>query len=382
MPIKKLKEAQKTLNDYFLEREDVIEGLILSLIAKQNVFLLGQASTGKTALSESFIRIVEGEEPFSILVGGFTTPEELFGGLIMDEYVKGNVARNYKNRLPDVRLAFIDELFKANPVFLNTLLGLMHETERRFFDSGKMIKTPLNMIIGASNELPDEDDGLYPLYDRFGFRFHVKEIKNPDNRKKARLNKVMGIGSPDVPKITPQELEQVQLFARFVDITKINDVLEEININLRDEGVFPTPRRLEATLKLLQAKAIFEGRNEPIEEDLIIAKNTLWDDPEEIEIVEKVVKKFSQDRVLIELERIEEEAQEIFQYGITRGRKEEIFEATTKLKHLSGELQHLIKKFPERTKEINELLERVDKAKEQLIEKTLEPIVEEIELKF
>lgn len=382
MPIKKLKEAQKILNDYFLEREDVIEGLILSLIAKQNVFLLGQASTGKTALSESFIRIVEGEEPFSILVGGFTTPEELFGGLIMDEYVKGNVARNYKNRLPDVRLAFIDELFKANPVFLNTLLGLMHETERRFFDSGKMIKTPLNMIIGASNELPDEDDGLYPLYDRFGFRFYVKEIKNPDNRKKARLNKVMGIGSPDVPKITPQELEQVQLFARFVDITKINDVLEEININLRDEGVFPTPRRLEATLKLLQAKAIFEGRNEPIEEDLIIAKNTLWDDPEEIEIVEKVVKKFSQDRVLIELERIEEEAQEIFQYGITRGRKEEIFEAVTKLKHLSGELQHLIKKFPERTKEINSLLERVDKAKEQLIEKTLEPIVEEIELKF
>lgn len=382
MPIKKLKEAQKTLNDYFLEREDVIEGLILSLIAKQNVFLLGQASTGKTALSESFIRIVEGEEPFSILVGGFTTPEELFGGLIMDEYVKGNVARNYKNRLPDVRLAFIDELFKANPVFLNTLLGLMHETERRFFDSGKMIKTPLNMIIGASNELPDEDDGLYPLYDRFGFRFYVKEIKNPDNRKKARLNKVMGIGSPDVPKITPQELEQVQLFARFVDITKINDVLEEININLRDEGVFPTPRRLEATLKLLQAKAIFEGRNEPIEEDLIIAKNTLWDDPEEIEIVEKVVKKFSQDRVLIELERIEEEAKEIFQYGITRGKKEEIFEAVTKLKHLSGELQHLIKKFPERTKEINKLLERVDKAKEQLIEKTLEPIVEEIELKF
>lgn len=382
MPIKKLKEAQKTLNDYFLEREDVIEGLILSLIAKQNVFLLGQASTGKTALSESFIRIVEGEEPFSILVGGFTTPEELFGGLIMDEYVKGNVARNYKNKLPDVRLAFIDELFKANPVFLNTLLGLMHETERRFFDSGKMIKTPLNMIIGASNELPDEDDGLYPLYDRFGFRFYVKEIKNPDNRKKARLNKVMGIGSPDVPKITPQELEQVQLFARFVDITKINDVLEEININLRDEGVFPTPRRLEATLKLLQAKAIFEGRNEPIEEDLIIAKNTLWDDPEEIEIVEKVVKKFSQDRVLIELERIEEEAQEIFQYGITNGRKEEIFEAATKLKHLLGELQHLIKKFPERTKEINKLLERVDKAKEQLIEKTLEPIVEEIELKF
>lgn len=382
MPIKKLKEAQKILNDYFLEREDVIEGLILSLIAKQNVFLLGQASTGKTALSESFIRIVEGEEPFSILVGGFTTPEELFGGLIMDEYVKGNVARNYKNKLPDVRLAFIDELFKANPVFLNTLLGLMHETERRFFDSGKMIKTPLNMIIGASNELPDEDDGLYPLYDRFGFRFYVKEIKNPDNRKKARLNKVMGIGSPDVPKITPQELEQVQLFARFVDITKINDVLEEININLRDEGVFPTPRRLEATLKLLQAKAIFEGRNEPIEEDLIIAKNTLWDDPEEIEIVEKVVKKFSQDRVLIELERIEEEAKEIFQYAITNTRKEEIFEGATKLKHLLGELQHLIKKFPERTKEINKLLERVDKAKEQLIEKTLEPIVEEIELKF
>lgn len=381
MPIKKLKEAQKILNDYFLEREDVIEGLILSLIAKQNVFLLGQASTGKTALSESFIRIVEGEEPFSILVGGFTTPEELFGGLIMDEYVKGNVARNYKNKLPDVRLAFIDELFKANPVFLNTLLGLMHETERRFFDSGKMIKTPLNMIIGASNELPDEDDGLYPLYDRFGFRFHVKEIKNPDNRKKARLNKVMGIGSPDVPKITPQELEQVQLFARFVDITKINDVLEEININLRDEGVFPTPRRLEATLKLLQAKAILEGRNEPIEEDLIIAKNTLWDDPEEIEIVEKVVKKFSQDRVLIELERIEEEAKEIFQYAITNTRKEEIFEGATKLKHLLGELQHLIKKFPERTKEINKLLERVDKAKEQLIEKTLEPI-EEIELKF
>lgn len=375
MPVAKLKKAEEILNDFFLEREEVIEGLFLSLIAKQNVFLYGKASTGKTALSETFIRIVEGEEPFSILVGGFTTPEELFGGIIMDEYVKGNVVRNYKNKLPDVRLAFIDEIFKANPVFLNTLLGLMHETERRFYNGSEMIKAKLNMIIGASNELPEEDDGLYPLYDRFGFRFYVEDMKDPNNRKKARLNKVMGVGAPEIPKITPQELEELQIFAKFVDIRKINEVLEEINMKLKDEGVHPTPRRLEATLKLVQAKVIFEGRSEPVEEDLLIARNTLWDEPEEIDIVKDVVDEFAQDRLKRDLEKLEKEAREIYENATSENVGYEAkYEAAVKLKKIQTELLYLKKKYPDRGKEVELVIEKIAKARDDLLEHAIQPI--------
>lgn len=373
MGVNKLKKIEMALNNYFYEREEIIEGLILSLLAKQNVFLYGTASTGKTALSEAFINIVEGEQPFSMLVGGFTTPEELFGGVKMEEYMQGIVTRNIEGKLPDVRLAFIDEFFKANPVFLNTLLGLLHETERRFFDDGVkggVLKTPLNMVITASNELPEEDDGLYPLYDRFGFRFFVKELRNPENRKKARLNKVMGAEQPVVPTITPEELEELQLLVKFVDVSRINEVLEEINIKLRDEGIYPTPRRLEASLKLLQARAIYNEKPEPEEKDLIIVQNTLWDDPDDIEIVQEIVKEFAQDRVQSQLERILEEAKDIFETSVN-GDKDTIFEASAKIKELTNEINLLLKKFPDRAEEINKTKKIIEGASTKLVRKTL-----------
>ncbi len=69
--------------------------------------------------------------------------------------------------LPEADVAFVDEIFKANSSILNALLTLLNE---RSFDNGAgRMRVPLLCLVGASNEMPENED-LDALYDRFLLR--------------------------------------------------------------------------------------------------------------------------------------------------------------------------------------------------------------------
>src|SRR5207247_2952600 len=103
----------------------------------------------------------------------FTTPEELFGAVSLRALENDDYRRVTTHKLPETHVAFLDEVFKANSSILNSILTVMNE--RRFHNGREVVEIPLVTLVGASNELPEEDE-LQALYDRFLLRFVVGYI--------------------------------------------------------------------------------------------------------------------------------------------------------------------------------------------------------------
>jgi MoxR-like ATPase len=74
-------------------------------------------------------------------------------------------------------VVFLDEVFNASSAILNALLTFMNE--RKFHDRGKIVRTPLRLLVSATNHTPRED-GLAAVYDRFLLRARLSEVQVED----------------------------------------------------------------------------------------------------------------------------------------------------------------------------------------------------------
>jgi MoxR-like ATPase len=79
--VAKLRAIEAELCTILIEREPVIRGALLGLIARQHVLLLGAPGTGKSLLVRAIAQRIVGVDRFELLLTKFTTPEELFGPL-------------------------------------------------------------------------------------------------------------------------------------------------------------------------------------------------------------------------------------------------------------------------------------------------------------
>ena len=221
---KKLEEIRQALNSKFFERENEVEGILVALLSRQHMLMIGPAGTAKSALSVELAKIVQGTEYFQWLLTRFSTPEEVFGPLSLKDLEQGVYKRNTATKMPEANLVFLDEIFKANSAILNSLLTLINE--RLFYNNGTPVKVPLMSVIGASNEYPEEGEGLEALFDRFLLRFELDYIADETNF----VSMMKGTGQNQVmPSMTMEELVQLQFLTDMVTIPdEVYETLSEI----------------------------------------------------------------------------------------------------------------------------------------------------------
>lgn len=285
--LQKINEIRRYLNSVYLERNDIIDGLLAAVTARQHVLLIGEPGTAKSAIVADLAKCVTDTNYFQWLLTRFSTPEELFGPVSLKALEQDTFKRNTHGKLPEAHLGFIDEVFKGNSAILNALLTLANE--RLFYNNGGIVQSPLFSIIGASNEWPEADEGLEALFDRFILRYEIPYIQDGRNF----VSMLQGSCPAQRPTITLQELEQIQNFSEMM-VTVPQDVLEgirDIRDALKIEGIHPSDRRFRQTLSLLKAVATLDGRDTVLMKDMSILVHSLWVSPErnERDIVRTVV---------------------------------------------------------------------------------------------
>lgn len=300
----KLENLLQVLNKGLVGKEEVLKISLLTMLSGENIILIGPPGTAKSEVGRRMSKILKEDNYFEYLLTKFSTPEEIFGPLSIEDLKKGNYIRKIQGYLPSSRVAFLDEIFKANSSILNSLLTILNE--KIFHNGNKKIKTPLAFLIGASNELPLEESQLSALYDRFLMRMYIDYVEDTDiisllesDSENFQVPNDLKIDTCTLASIK-EEIKKVYIPREI--LVAIGDIRKEINNNEDElEGLKISDRRLKKMVKILKVSAYTNDRLSVDVSDMYILIHMLWNDPNDkgvlIEKINAIVGKIDIDTV-------------------------------------------------------------------------------------
>jgi MoxR-like ATPase len=284
----KIMDIRDELRACLLERESTIDNALLALISREHFLQLGPPGTAKSLLTRALCHRIDNSRYVEKVFNQTTTPDELYGPIDLMAYAnQGVYQRRSHKTLLDADIYFADEVFKGNPVILNSMLAIMNE---RIFDMpGEDTQSvPLVSMFAASNEVPADDDGLGALNDRFLLREVVSYISDEQNFV-SLLTQPMDICAGNA-RITLEELQAVhQEILQVKGTPEALQALLTLRHTLAQEGIQVSDRKWRQCAKLLKAKAWYEGEASILVEHIACLAHALWTDPKDAKTVQRIV---------------------------------------------------------------------------------------------
>lgn len=284
--LNKLNALLQHVKETFVGKNEIVDLLGISLIARENAFLLGPPGTAKSAIVRALSAGIQNGKNFEYLLTRFTEPNEIFGPFDIRKLKDGDLVTNTDGMMPEASMVFLDEIFNANSAILNSLLMALNE---KIFRRGKETKKlPALMFVGASNLLP-EDEALNALLDRFLIRVKCDYV-DPDLLDQVLLAgwKLENQKTQETPSITPEEIQELQKQCKNVDLSPIRKEYINLVHSLRNTGINVSDRRAVKIQNLIAASALICNRDHAILSDLWVLK-FIWDTEEQIEVLEGII---------------------------------------------------------------------------------------------
>ena len=174
---KRLNRFRQSLGRFFVEKQEIIDLMVVAAIAQEPLLLVGPPGTAKSDLVLKFKdALAVGEEDyFEYMLTRFTEPSEIIGAIDIKELREGRYIRRKEGKLPTAQLVFLDEIFKSNSAILNILLTIINE--KKFYQEGKPEAVPLRILFAATNEIPEQAE-LAALKDRFVLKVQSRSVQD------------------------------------------------------------------------------------------------------------------------------------------------------------------------------------------------------------
>jgi MoxR-like ATPase len=291
----RIESLLNALHNGLYEREEALRLAFLSAIAGESTFMIGPPGVAKSLIARRLKHVFQDAKAFEYLMNRFSTPDEIFGPVSIQELKNDKYHRQTEHYLPGAEVVFLDEIWKAGPSIQNTLLTVLNEKIYR--NGAQEEKIPMIALIAASNELPATGQGLEALWDRFLVRLQVDGIEEEDAfnamithsgdlmddpveasnkiKKKELIDwrkKVQSI------KIPPEVLKVIQLFRAAV---------QKYNEKYTDSEIYISDRRWKKVIKLLRTSAYLNDRTAADLVDLFLVPHCTWEEPGQFETLDK-----------------------------------------------------------------------------------------------
>lgn len=294
----KVQSVSKEVLAKHIQRDEIVRATLLSLVSGRPAFFLGPPGIDKTGTIQDLARKIQGAVFYDALMPTIVSAEQLLVESTSIEEVpmpnngKQIRTRDTLGRAAKAHLLFADEIWKAEPRVLQTLIDLAKGDGVRH--DGQLTKTPLMAFLSASNELPDPEGNLGAIWSRMTIRVAMNPLDRAGKKAlvNARLTRDRNSAATGSIQFTLADIEllrkarpQVEVLDSIVEI--VLDILEQ----LRDEKAqdfswaWADDRRFGRIFDVMQANALLDGRTKVGKQDLAVLEWLLWDTPEQIPTV-------------------------------------------------------------------------------------------------
>ncbi len=170
----KVNRIKEQLRRDVVGQDEIVDNVIIAVIAGGNVLLEGVPGVGKTRLVRSLGRVLN--LPFSRIQ--FTPdlmPSDVTGANVIEKDDSGKMKTVFRPGPIFANLVLADEINRATPKTQSAMLEVMQEHKITVADKTYRLKEPFFVL---ATENPVEQDGTYPLpeaqMDRFVFKLIMK----------------------------------------------------------------------------------------------------------------------------------------------------------------------------------------------------------------
>ena len=204
-------------------QEDIVDNVIIAIIAGGNVLLEGVPGVGKTRLVRSLSQVMS--LPFSRIQ--FTPdlmPSDVTGTNVIVRDDNGNMKTEFRKGPIFANLVLADEINRATPKTQSAMLEVMQEHKITVGNETYALAEPFFVL---ATENPIEQDGTYPLPEAQMDRFIFKLImKFPGNDELADIVKMTQITMAETAEAVVDGATILDMRALAASVPVIDEVLD------------------------------------------------------------------------------------------------------------------------------------------------------------
>jgi MoxR-like ATPase len=215
----KMEEVRHEISKSIVGQDEVVDGVLIALLAGGHVLLEGAPGLGKTLLVRTLAQAVALKYS-RIQFTPDLMPADVIGTAVMDENGDGRKSLSFQPGPIFANLLLADEINRATPKTQSALLEAMQENQVTVAHTSHQLEEPF-FVMATQNPL--EMEGTYPLpeaqLDRFLFKLRVP-LPGREDLHEILDRTTQGAGAVVHPVINGAQIMEMRRFVRTVPVAR------------------------------------------------------------------------------------------------------------------------------------------------------------------